>query len=128
MPFRKKSNVKNTFLLCMLFFINFQCGDDKKNDLTRPGRIACICTEIKKISLSCFRYFYKKCLQKEKKSLHSSLLIEQPVINEDIQSNPPSKQMIRLDSIDTRINLYKKNPHAFKKKAFPYSDLITARE
>lgn len=43
--------------------------------------------------------------------------------NENIKSHSCVQEMIRLDLLNTRINLYKENPDTFKKKSPPDCDL-----
>lgn len=75
-----------------------------------------------KIPASYWRYFYKKCTKKEN-SLNSYEIEEKIASKKNIKSHSCVQEMIRLDSLNTRINLYKENPDAFKKKSPPYCDL-----
>lgn len=99
--------MKKTLLLCMVFFINSECGDNQHHNINKTGCMGAIFAKMKnfiKIPASYCRYFYKKCTKKEK-SLHSSLIIEKTKTNENIKSNSCVQEMIRLDSLNTRINL-----------------------
>lgn len=107
----------------MLFFINSECADNKKNKIKHYGCIGFIYAKIKKIPAFCLGYFYKKWLQKKEKSLDSLLLSENSAMSENIQSHSHIKPMIRLNSLNTIIHLHEENPNAFKKKSSPCCDL-----